>query len=142
MWQRRITAALVVVIAAAGCNSKGPVLPAVVPAKGVIQLASGQPIREGRLELSPKDVGGVEAFGDVKSDGSFTLTTYKRDDGAVPGRYVVKISPYNYAGPGGNPVPIRSAGQIPGKYLEAETSKLEVEIKKPDNDLHLRLEER
>jgi len=117
-------------------------LPAVVPAKGVIQLASGQPIREGRLELTPKDKGGVEAFGDVKPDGSFTLTTYKRDDGAVPGRYVVKISPYNYAAPGGSPARIRSAGQIPGKYLEAETSKLEVEIKKPDNDLHLRLEER
>ena len=142
MGPRRIAALLVIATAAVGCNSKGPVLPAVVPAKGVIQLASGQPIREGRLELSPKDNGGVEAFGDVKPDGTFTLTTYKRDDGAVPGHYIVKISPYNYAGPGGNPVPIRSAAQIPAKYLEAETSKLEVEIKKPDNDLRLRLEER
>lgn len=141
MWQRRM-AALVVVIAAAGCNSKGPDLPAAVPAKGVIQLASGQPIGEGRLQLTPKDKGGMESFGDVKPDGSFTLTSYKADDGAVPGKYIVTISPYNYAAPGGSPVPIRNAGQIPGKYLEAATSTLEVEIKKSDNDLHLRLEER
>jgi hypothetical protein len=142
MWRRRTVLALAALVAAAGCNQKGPVLPATVPAKGMIQLASGQPMREGRLQLIPKDKGGVEAFGDVKPDGSFTLTSYKTDDGAVPGRYVVSISPYNYAAPGGSPARIRSDGQIPGKYLEAETSKLEVEIKKPDNDLHLRLEER
>ena len=82
----------------------------------------------------------MEAFGDVQPDGSFTLTSYKPHDGAVPGRYVATISPYNYAGPGGNPKPIADAARIPAKYLEAETSTLDVEIKSPDSSLQLRLD--
>jgi hypothetical protein len=140
---RRNTVLVCAALAAlAGCMGTGPALPHAVPAKGVIQLADGGPMREGRLELSPKDKGGVEAFGDVQPDGSFTLTSYKANDGAVPGTYVVTISPYNYAARGGSPTPIADAGRISPKYLDAATSNLVVEIKPTDNVLHLQLDAR
>ena len=123
-----------------GCSGTGPALPPAVPAKGVIQLPDGTPMREGRLEFNPRDKAGVEAFGDVLPDGSFTLTSYKPNDGAVPGRYVVTISPYNYVAGGGSATPIADAGRIPAKYLEANTSTLQVEIKRPDNVLQLQLD--
>ena len=140
MMRRGVLLAAAALAGLAGCMGTGPALPAAVPAKGVIQLADGQPLREGRLELSPKAKDGIEAFGDVHADGSFTLTSYKPNDGAVPGRYVVTISPYNYAAPGGSPKPSADAARIPAKYLEAGTSNLEVEIKSPDNSLQLRLD--
>ena len=140
---RRETILVGAVLAAlAGCGRTGPALPAAVPAKGMIQLADGTPLREGRLELIPRDGNGVEAFGDVQPDGSFTLTSYKVNDGAVPGRYVVAISPYNYAARGGSPTPVTGAARIPAKYLESGTSTLEVEVKAPDIVLQLRLDPR
>jgi hypothetical protein len=139
MFRRQTVLTLAALAVLAGCNSTGPALPPTVPAKGVVKLAGGDPLREGRLELNPKDKDGVEAFADLRPDGSFIVTTYKANDGAVPGRYVVTISPYNYAARGGSPKPIAGAS-LPAKYLEATTSPLEVVIHAPDSDLQLRLD--
>ena len=96
--RRAIGWAAVMVFASLGCSgSQGPPLPATVPAKGSVALPGGQPLKAGRVVLNPQDSGGVEAFGDLKPDGTFTLTTYKQGDGAVPGHYIATISPYNYA---------------------------------------------
>jgi hypothetical protein len=123
----------------AGCGYQRPALPAPVPARGKVLLPSGQPLRGGRIQLNRLDPPLVDAFGDVGSDGSFTLTTYQPDDGAVPGRYVVTISPYNYHHKSGSPVKLDNAAQIPVKYLETETSKLEVEITNGENILEVKL---
>ena len=123
----------------AGCARRGPALPETVAARGKVLLPNGQPMRGGRIQLNKIDPPSVDSFGDVAADGSFTLTTYTLDDGAVPGRYVVTISPYNYRHKSGSPVKADGAAQIPAKYLETETSKLEVEVKDGENVLEVRL---
>jgi hypothetical protein len=123
----------------AGCQSKGPPLPTTTEARGRVLLPNGQPLRGGRVVLNPTEPSAVEAFGDIDQSGAFTLTTYKVGDGAVPGRYKVSISPYNYRSTTGSPVRIPEASQIPPRYLEASTSDLTVEIKPGSNTLELRL---
>jgi hypothetical protein len=130
---------LVSILALAGCSSRGPALPPTVAARGKVLLANGQPLRGGRIELHKLDPKTVDAFADVGNDGSFVLTTYQPDDGAVPGRYVVTISPYNYKDKSGNPVKLANAGQIPSKYLESETSDVQVDIAQSDNVLEVKL---
>jgi hypothetical protein len=138
---RRSTILILVVslLPLGGCTRQRPALPQPVPARGKVLLPSGQPLRGGRIQFNRLDPPNVDAFGDVATDGSFTLTTYQPDDGAVPGRYVVTISPYNYKHKSGNPVKLESAAQIPAKYLEADTSKLEVEIADRENVLEVKL---
>jgi hypothetical protein len=124
----------------AGCYNSGPPLPKPVPAKGTLTLPGGQRLKAGRVMLNPKDQGGVEAFGDLKPDGTFILSTYKPEDGAVPGAYVVSVSPYDYRDKSGSPKKVSGANQIPARYLEANSSDLEVEIKATgDNVLDVRL---
>jgi hypothetical protein len=124
----------------AGCTSQGPTLPATVEARGKVLLPDGRPLPGGRVTLNPQAATEVEAFGDVNPDGTFTLTTYKPGDGAVPGTYVVTVSPFNYRSKTGSPTKIAAAGQIPARYGDAGTSGLKVTIN-PDggNDLTLKL---
>jgi hypothetical protein len=126
-------------LALAGCGNSVPALPGAVAARGKVVLPNGQPLRGGRIQFSRLDPPNVDAFGDVAADGSFTLTTYKPDDGAVPGSYVVTISPYNYRHKSGSPVKVDGAAQIPAKYLEAGTSDLKVEITEGENVLEVKL---
>jgi hypothetical protein len=96
-------------------------------------MANGMPLPTGRVTLHPKDnPGGVEAFGDVQKDGTFTLTTYKPNDGAIPGSYVVTLEPFCYES--GNPTRIQD-GLIPPRYQSTATSDLVVELKDGDNVL-------
>src|SRR5260370_31247199 len=100
------------------CARQRPALPEPVPARGKVLLPSGQPLRGGRIQFNRLDPPNVDAFGDVGSDGSFMLTTYQPDDGAVPRRYVVTISPYNYRHKSVSPVQVDSPTQIPANYLD------------------------
>jgi hypothetical protein len=124
----------------AGCFSQGPTLPTAVEAKGKVLLPDGRPLTGGRVTLNPQAATEVEAFGDVNPDGTFTLTTYKPGDGAVPGTYVVTVSPFNYRSKTGSPTKIAGAAQIPARYGSAGTSDLKVTIS-PDggNNLALKL---
>jgi hypothetical protein len=117
-------------------------MPAVVPVKGKILLPSGEPLRGGRLNFLPKNeagLGGIEPFADIGQDGSFVVTTYQEKDGAIPGAYVVTISPIDYHAKGGNPLPLPNAGQIPKKYLGKETSDLTAEVKHEATELTLQM---
>jgi hypothetical protein len=127
----------------AGCTSRGPTLPTAVEAKGKILLPDGRPLPGGRVTLNPQAATEVEAFGDVNPDGTFALTTYKPGDGAVPGNYVVTVSPFNYRSKTGSPTKIAAAGQIPARYGDTTTSDLKVTINADGgNDLTLKLRAR
>jgi hypothetical protein len=89
--------------------------------------------------LKPTGTPAVEAFGDIGSDGTFTLTTYRPGDGAIPGTYKVAISPYLYRTRSGSPAKMPNASDIPRRYLEGSTSDLTIEIKETDNVLDVRL---
>jgi hypothetical protein len=122
-----------------GCRGYDPadVTAQTFPVKGRIVLANGSPLRGGKIILHPKDVNLPEAEGIVGSDGKFTLTTYKKNDGAVPGPHVVTVDRTFYD-KRGNPKEDKSL-PIPSTFWKTETSKLEVEIRPEENVLELRL---
>jgi hypothetical protein len=74
-----------------GCGSgSGPGAGTMVPVKGKVTY-KGQPVTTGTVVFEPDD-GGREAHGDVKSDGTFVLTTFKDSDGAHPGTHRVAVT--------------------------------------------------
>lgn len=68
-----------------GC---GQGLPATAPVSGKVTW-QGKPVTQGKIGFYPDQ--GVPAFGEIQPDGSYTLTTFKPGDGAVPGRHRVTI---------------------------------------------------
>lgn len=103
----------------------------------------GKPVTSGSLTFAPAaGTEGKPAAGAVKADGSYTLSTYAAEDGAVVGRHKVIYSP--------------SAGtqqevQIPepGKHDEAKPAEVpfsglvpkesEVEVKAGTNSINIEL---
>ena len=78
----------------AGCGDSTITQPSVstYPVEGKILLPDGKPLTEGEVRFLPvKPEVGREAAGKIKPDGTFTLTTYKPDDGAAEGEYNVSI---------------------------------------------------
>lgn len=67
------------------------------PVRGTI-TCGGQPVTSGSVSFNPIVEGGPAtqarpAVGAVGADGSFVLTTYESDDGAVVGKHEVSYSP-------------------------------------------------
>lgn len=72
---------LLFVALVAGCSSDRLPTYAV---QGQAVFPDGSPVRTGSIELKSVQHG-VQARGDIASDGSFQLTTYEENDGAVEG---------------------------------------------------------
>lgn len=83
------TAVLVVAVGAGGCSS-GPVNPTVYPVTGQV-LHNGNPV-EGASVSFVGDGTGKPAYGITDAQGKFKLTTFKQDDGALPGKHAVSVS--------------------------------------------------
>jgi hypothetical protein len=66
----------------------------------------------------------ISGTGDIAPDGTFKITTYAANDGAVPGRHRVAISPPDPVPDAPPPKPL-----IPNKYMNFGTSGLTAEIK-------------
>jgi hypothetical protein len=131
MIRMSILLGLLFVLAGSGCSPSAPAVAKAYPVKGKVVLASGTPISAGRVHLHPRDNAmGVEAFGEIEKDGTFTLTTYAVRDGAVPGHYAVTVEPYSYKT--GN-LKLDKATRIPKRYWEPGTSDLTVEVTSQDN---------
>lgn len=75
----------------AGCGGGG--LAGTVPIRGKVTY-QGKPLAEGTVLYSPVDVNGRQARGELKPDGTFTLTTLVANDGALPGEYNVVVLAY------------------------------------------------
>lgn len=56
------------------------------PVQGKVVFADGSPVKVGTVETKSVEHG-VQATGNINLDGTFTLTTYKPDDGAVAGQH-------------------------------------------------------
>lgn len=123
---------------APGCNRN----PRVVPVSGVISY-NDKPLPFGSILFQPEK--GQMAVGEIQSDGSFTLSSYGPNDGAVPGSHRVSVNCYEGQRPGtkqpeGGEV---SMGKllIPLKYTRLGTSGLSAEIKDaPDQSVEIKLE--
>ena len=117
-----------------GCTNSSDTLapPATYRVTGQVLRANGEPVYSGTVRFHAKDKPGNDAMGGIDKNGTFKLGTFSKDDGAVPGRYVVTVDSIAY-----NPVnPKRDPRvQIPKKYTAEETSPWTVEVKPEDNIL-------
>ena len=117
-----------------GCGPQGPTI---YPVKGKVVYDDGTPLSsEAVIEFEALDGvwSGRNARGLVKEDGTFTVTTVKRHDGAVAGRHRVIVSdPYRGVDPeeGGGSV----SPQIDKKFASYNTSELEVIVEEKENEL-------
>lgn len=116
---------------AASCGSSRP---AVYPVRGQVAF-KGRPTPGAIVVFHPANNDDPKALrpnGQVKEDGSFTLSTFKPDDGAPEGEYDVAIVWTAGAKP-------NAQGDIPNKlpehYADPHTSGLRVKVEKGTNNL-------
>jgi len=60
------------------------------PVSGAVKFSDGEPVRTGIVEFIPVD-GSLTATGQIKTDGTYKLSTIENDVGAVPGDYIVVV---------------------------------------------------
>jgi hypothetical protein len=129
---------LAVAMLIAGCSTSNN--PKTYPVTGKVTYR-GQPVTSGMVLLTPEGSGHA-ATGNLDKDGSFRLTTFQKDDGAVPGKYqvAVQVFPDDGAGlPGAE-----FAGKkppVPQKYMSPQSSGLIAEIKVGENNLDFPLKD-
>ncbi len=120
-------AAILVIVSAilAGC-SRGPEL---APASGKVTY-KGQPLKHGNILFQPS--AGPPAKGEIGPDGSFSLSTFKNNDGAVIGKHRVQvICTAPQAKPANPDEEVPSAKSlIPEKYSNYVTSEITVDVVK------------
>lgn len=77
---------------APGCGTGRP---KTYPVSGRVVFPNGRPFTGGVVEFVPADASGAGARGAIQPDGTFRLTTFRENDGAVEGRHraVVVWSP-------------------------------------------------
>jgi hypothetical protein len=129
---------LAVLAAATGCTRSDN--PQTYPVAGKVTYR-GQPVTSGMVMLTPEESGHA-ATGSLEKDGSFKLTTFQKDDGAVPGRYQVAVQAFPAEGAGLPGAEFAGkAPPIPQKYFSPGSSGLTVEIKAGENQLDLALKD-
>ena len=81
--------AAILLIPCWGCGSAGGAVPSLIPVKGRVTY-KGQPVTKGIVRFEPDGYGRM-ASGQLRSDGSFVLTTLQEGDGVVAGEHRVTI---------------------------------------------------
>ncbi len=131
---RRILLLVGLVLICSGCGRT------TYPVNGTVVWQDGSPAKElagGSVEFESGEKN-LSASGEIRSDGSFTLTTFKKGDGAPPGTYKVLITepvrvdanPYD---------PEKLAQIIPKKYRSFKESKIEITVKPESNTIQIKL---
>ncbi|HLJ94986.1 MAG TPA: hypothetical protein VKU02_17555 [Gemmataceae bacterium] len=128
-----LTALALILTVSAGCGSG-----ITSPVRGRVVFKDGSPLTGGLVLFRPVDEKlQVSARGDIEEDGSFILGTYKVGDGAIPGKYQVAITPPPRPKVREKPVGRRI---IHPRYEKHETSGLEFEVKRGDNNFTIEVE--
>jgi hypothetical protein len=114
-----------------GCAGK------TAPVNGHVKFKDGGDVSAlaGHTVMFQTEADRISASGDVEPDGTFKVSTYGHNDGAVPGRHQVAISPPASPPDAPPPKPI-----LPKKYNDFGTSGLTVEIKPGANNIELELD--
>lgn len=99
-----------------GC---GPSRPGVAPVRGQVRSA-GAPVSCGTISFYP--AGTRPATAEIGSDGRYTLTTFRLDDGAILGEHRVVIEAKRFAGP-------QSPVVIPADASDYVKAELELEAR-------------
>jgi hypothetical protein len=111
---------LCLMLLVAGCGSGLPatIVKSTVPVTGKV-IVNNRPAANVVVVFHAKDPPGNDAMGVTGQDGSFTLGTFAKDDGAVPGRYVVTAEPH----------PTLKGTALPPSARRESPSSPEVEVK-------------
>ncbi len=124
--------------ALAGCGSKGAEY-TVAPVKGKL-VCRGQPVKGGHITFRPLQAAGGKAgitgkpaSAEVKEDGTFVLSTYGKQDGAVVGKHEITYLPVAAGAQSyeEKPQPSPYAGLVPKPN--------QVEVKEGQNDFTIEL---
>lgn len=122
-----LAAAAVGVLLLSGC---GDGRPRRVPVRGRVTI-DGQPLRSGFVRLVPDDA--RPSVGRIGEDGTFSLTTFSKEDGSVPGTHRVAVVAYDESSPA------QLRWLVPKEYSQASTSGLTVDITGPTDSLEIKL---
>ena len=120
---------------AAGCGG-GADSPS--PVHGTVYL-DGQPATElagGTVTFNSEELQ-RSASGEIQADGTYRLSSVKKDDGAIPGKYQVTVSP-----PETPPAGERGRRGGGSKGIAFEEPKIEVVIEAKSNDVPIQLRRR
>ena len=120
---------LLIAVVVSGCD-RGPIL---VPVTGKV-LYNGKPLAFGSVTFQPPS--GQPARGEIQGDGTFVLSTYRMNDGAVVGNHKVRVACYESQRKDAvHPPGEQSLGRllIPKKYTLFDQSGLTAEVREQDN---------
>jgi len=137
-------------LACAGCGSK---YPPTAPVKGKITL-NGKPVTTGRVSFHPT-TGERPALSNIQPDGSYSLTTFQRGDGALLGHHKVSIKSTRVENSPAPPKDFKEDAELAAefgkkggphlvflvdkKYYDERTTDLEAEVKSGDNEINFDL---
>jgi len=127
-------------IVTSGCGRRGDEKPtAVVRGKVTYQ---GKPLPLGMVTFTPDNMGPT-ASGTINSDGTYSLSTYTKDDGATIGTHkVAVIAKEEQTNFEANAVPTDGRRLIPDKYFLEVTSGLTADVKAgEENEINFELTE-
>jgi hypothetical protein len=126
-----------------GCGEESNT-PETAPVTGTVTY-KGKPVIGGTVTFIPESGPGNPGIGYIDRDGTYSLTTYERDDGAVLGKHKVTVEVFpGQAGGAPSALPgmeSKLPSPIPKKYRLRDTSPLEFEVKQGDNVADLNLED-
>ncbi|WP_417381336.1 carboxypeptidase-like regulatory domain-containing protein [Gimesia sp.] len=116
-----------------GCGGGGGEdLPETVAVSGVVTY-QGKPVTDASIMFYPLQ-GRKPATGRSDTTGKFTLRTFEKDDGALPGEHQVTVNAYQSTPEG---VSMKSA--IPIKYSSPTTSPLKITVTDTNPEIKLEL---
>lgn len=113
-------------LALGACSNSGP---ATYRAGGRVVFTDGKPLDGGVVEfraVSSKEH--VVARGPIESDGSFRLSTFRTNDGAVEGEHLALVNPPQPDNKPGQPVQKNAAFPINPRFMRFETSGLKFTV--------------
>tara|TARA_R110002111_G_scaffold262694_1_gene340234 strand:- start:185123 stop:185542 length:420 start_codon:yes stop_codon:yes gene_type:complete len=124
---------LVASMLCAGCSgNKDKDLPDTVSVAGMVTY-QGKPVPDATVMLYPVK-GRKPASGRSDASGKFSLTTFKKNDGAIPGEHKVTVNAFESTPQG---VSMKSA--IPVKYSNQASSPLAITVSEAEPELKLEL---
>lgn len=101
-----------------------------VPVSGKV-LIDGEPLTTGVVKFAPH--GGRQSMGAIESDGTFTLGSYKADDGALIGSHRIAVVAREQVNA------TTAKWFAPKKYSNYQSSGLTAEITEPTKGIELEL---
>jgi hypothetical protein len=147
---KAVGVALILALVGNGCGGTDPAKPKLAKVSGKVTY-KGQPVTSGRVAFTPEaskgSSSGQVATGDIGSDGSFRLTTFDTNDGAVLGQHIITVQVLQGNENMGKPKPDGTfdyklpKSVVPVKYTEADKSPLRYTVVEGTNNYEIELED-